>query len=241
MDNRTMWSVGGNRVERQSSVQVLLCPQSRQLSVYAEFCLLACFYGWLQPTQELHHRYAVSNHRPAETFNFSMVLNRFHGGNRVESLAFKAWFAIRKNIHTYALEVISSGFIELFAVDEERHIILREQDIADENGVAMHVGASHVEEPGDFIQLGNEDAVGVLLTKCLPNALYFAFGRLAGKLQRLNLDLVLGDRRAVSPELFGRVEIRSELDASLSQRCFQLLDFSRGKNFAIDSDDIVLG
>ena len=113
---------------------------------------------------------------------------------------------------------------------------MREQDIADENGVAVYVGASHIEEPGDFIQLENEDAVGVLLTKSLPNALYLAFGRLTGKLQRLNLDLVLGDRRAVSPELFGRVEIRSELDASLSQRCFQLLDFSRGKNFAIDAD-----
>ena len=80
----------------------------------------------------------------------------------------------------------------------------------------MHVGAAKVEQPGYVVQLGDEDAICLLLTKCLSHALYLAFSRLAGKLQRLYLHLVLWDGRAVCPKLFGRVEVRPEHDASLA-------------------------
>ena len=104
----------------------------------------------------------------------------------------------------------------------------------------MYVGAAKVEEPGDLVQLGDEDALCLLLTKRLPYAFYLALGRLAGELQRLNLHLVLWDGRAVCPKLFGRVEIRAKLDAGLVQRRPQLLNLRWSEDRAVDTDRLFI-
>ena len=76
VNDGSMRSVGDNRVEGESSVQVLLRPQSRQLPVDADFCLSSGFHSRLQPMQELHHRHAVAHHRPAETGYLGSILDR---------------------------------------------------------------------------------------------------------------------------------------------------------------------
>ena len=138
------------------------------------------------------------------------------------------------------MEVGVYAFVELVTVDEECHVVGREEQVADEHGVAMYVGASEVEQPGDVVELGNEDAVGFLLPEGLPYTLYLALGRLAGKFQRLNLHLVLGDGRPVRPEFFSRVEVCAKPYACLAELCPQFLNVFRSVETAVDADRLFI-
>ena len=116
----------------------------------------------------------------------------------------------------------------------------REQNVADEHGIAVYVGASEVEQPGDVVECRDDDALGISFPQCLADALNLALGRLSRKLQGLNLHLVLGDRRTVRPQLFGRVEVCAKPYAGLAEFCPQYLDVFRRVETAVDADRLFI-
>ena len=78
----SMFLVPGNGVEAFPHVEWLCGTEFVQFLVYADFCLVACGNGLLQPFQELHQCHSVALHGCVDAGYFPVIADRFQQGYR---------------------------------------------------------------------------------------------------------------------------------------------------------------
>ena len=99
-----MLFIGGNGIERQSTIQGLFATQLFQFIAGRQFRLLGVL---LQPLQESHHCHTVTHHGTTKALLLSLALHRFHQGYR------------RCCPHHFALNALEERVVHLICVYQD--------------------------------------------------------------------------------------------------------------------------
>ena len=114
-------------------------------------------------------------------------------------------------------EVALDRFGELASVDKEVQGIGQDHGVGYEDGIAMHVGAAQVGEPGHLVECRHYHGIGAGFAQGRAQAPYFEFHFFTGIFQGLHFDGPLRQGRAVSPKRGKGVFADAEAHAARSQ------------------------
>ena len=222
--------VAGDGVEADAPEERLLGTAFVELAVNAHFRFVSFGDGFFQPFQKLHHRYAVAQHGCMEAADFGLILHSLHEwhgrffkqhlGQRVDSLADcfvrasrveaerGVWIVAQVflqvvvvlRVDAFLREVGFHFSRELLCADVEDAFLGGDEEIADEDGVAVHIVAAQVECPGDVVQRGEQDAVSPAGEELFADGSQFLVTGNAGIFKRMDAHRCAGQGRAVVPQ-----------------------------------------
>ena len=122
-------------------------------------------------------------------------------------------------------------------VDVECSPLTVDEQIADDDGIAVNIIATKVERPGDVIERGHQHAVSMLLPQGTTHPLQFLTGRFTGIFQRQDIGRCLWHRRPSGPYLAQRIQIGAQRIAPItSQLGNEFAHIGRGHDSPVHSN-----
>ena len=199
MHDGSMSLIARNGVERKALIQRLLGTQGGEFLVDTHLRLTASLNGRFQPPQEPHEGHSVANHGLPKATLFGIVLDSLHHRHRrrlpdnlvglnglhqgvaylvgvgqyvVVGIVSKSFSdsGIRSRGNAAGCKMLTCLSSKLFLVYEKRCRLRADEQIADEDGIAMNVATTKIERPGYIVQRSHKHAVSMLLAQSLSNA-----------------------------------------------------------------------